>query len=115
MPLTDLAPGDVAWVDFGGGDGREQSGRRPAVVLSSPAHLHAATELVTVLPCTARDRGWGNHIALSGDLQLEQPTFAMTEQPRTISRSRVHGTAGQVSPACLTLMREWVARWLDIY
>lgn len=102
----------MVWADLGEAAGREQTGRRPCVVISAQHHLDAATDLVVVLPCTTRDRGWINHLRLTGPTGLEQPTFAMTEQPRTISRARVAGTAGRVSPDCLDEIAQWVHRWL---
>jgi mRNA interferase MazF len=38
----------------------------------------------------------------------------MTEQPRTISRNRVKGVAGSVTPATLALARRWVGDFLEI-
>ena len=111
--LAARRPGQVVWVDLNPTTGQEQSGRRPAVVVSSPTHLRAATTLVTVLPCTTTDRGWRNHIQLTGDTWLDRPTFAMTEQVRTVSRDRVHAGGGSVNAECLRLMSSWAHHWIS--
>lgn len=107
-----IRPGSVVWVEFDPVSGREQGGRRPAVVVSSSEHLMAATTLVTVVPATSRDRGWPNHVLLRGDTSLGSATFAMTEQVRTIARDRIVGQAGQVDTQCLAEICGWVHRWL---
>ena len=107
-----MRPGDVVWVELAPARGREQSGRRPAVVVSSLDHLQAATSLITVLPATSRDRGWPNHVALEGPVELAGVTLAMTEQVRTIARERVVGSAGSVNSDCLADITAWVRRWL---
>src|SRR5207344_2411368 len=81
--------GAVVWVGFDPTLGREQAGSRPAVVVASDAYLDAVTELAIVVPVTTTDRRWPHHVALAGpNLRLTQPSYAMTEQPRTISRAR---------------------------
>ena len=58
--------------------------------------------LAIVLPATTTDRGWPNHILLRGPrLDLSKPTFAMTEQPRTVTRDRLVGDAGRVDGAAM--------------
>jgi hypothetical protein len=37
-----------------------------------------------------------------------RPTFAMAEQARAISRSRLHRHSGIVSDACLSDVAQWV-------
>ena len=106
-----LTPGTVVWADFGEPVGREQAGRRPAVVVSTMSHLRAADTLVTLIPCTASQRPWPNHVLLEGPTGLAEPTFAMTEQIRTVSRLRVHGVAGVISPECLGVVVRWVRTW----
>lgn len=44
--------GDVIWLSFGKAKGHEQSGRRPALVLSSSAY-HTASGLAVVCPITS--------------------------------------------------------------
>ena len=48
----------------------------------------------------------------TGQTGLARPTFAITEQPRTISVDRVHGLAGHVDEDCLTEITRWVRVWL---
>ena len=105
-----IRAGSVVWVDLGAPAGTEQGGRRPGLVISSADHLDV-TRLVTVLPCTTRDRGWPNHVALRG-AGTPVPTLAMTEQPRTISRERIRGVIGDVGPECMADVMAWVSRWL---
>lgn len=107
-----MRPGSVLWVEFDPVSGREQGGRRPAVVVSSADHLSAATTLVTVVPATSTDREWPNHILMSGPTGLPTPTLAMTEQVRTIARERVVGEAGFVDADCFETICQWVHRWL---
>jgi hypothetical protein len=37
----------------------------------------------------------------------------MTEQPRTVSRTRVRSISGTVTPATLSAVRQWLADLLD--
>ncbi|MDN6557239.1 MAG: type II toxin-antitoxin system PemK/MazF family toxin [Acidipropionibacterium acidipropionici] len=110
--MPDLAPGDIVWVYLDPVVGREQSGRRPAVVVSSRGHLLIADTLVTVAPITSVDRGWSNHIPLGPDA-LQHPSWAMTEQVRTISRDRVVRRAGRVDPGTLAEIRRWIIDFID--
>lgn len=106
-------PGSVVWVNLDPTVGREQAGRRPAVVVASAGYLDAVTELAIVVPATTSDRGWPQHVELTGaSLTLTRPTFAMTEQPRTISRGRIANVAGRVDRDCLASIRRWLRDFL---
>lgn len=107
-----LLAGQVVWGELEPAISREQGGRRPCVVLSSTDFSDVTTGLVIVVPCTTRDRGWDSHILLTGETDLPVPTYAITEQPRTISVHRVHGFAGRVDEECLTEIMRWVYAWL---
>lgn len=108
----ELYPGDVWWAWLGQPEGREQGGRRPVVVISGPTYLKTADTLVMVVPVTTVRRGWPNHIVLDGSGPANG--VAMTEQARTISRSRLKAAAGRVSPTCLTSIRQWVIDFLEM-
>ena len=108
--------GEVVWVELDPVRGREQGGRRPALVVASEAYLKQADTLAIVVPATTVDRGWPNHVPLRGPhLGLLKPTFAMTEQPRTVARKRVVGAAGLVDAATMREVDEWLRDFLGLF
>jgi mRNA interferase MazF len=107
-----LWPGRFVWIDNGATVGREQSGRRPWLVVSSVDFLKRTDDLVTVVPCSSRDRGWVHHVELVGETGLRTRTFAITEQIRTVSRQRIVGAAGTADPASVRATVTWVSAWL---
>lgn len=110
---VDLAPGDVVWVVPDVSVGREQAGRRPAMVVAGADYLTVVDSLAIVVPVTTVDRRWPNHVPVRGS-DLREPSWAMTEQARTISRSRVVERAGRVTPETLDAVRGWIADFLDL-
>jgi mRNA interferase MazF len=61
--------GDLIWTDFVPRTGREQSGRRPAVVLSAAAFFRASA-FVIVCPITSTIRGFGSNVLLPPGLPV---------------------------------------------
>jgi len=112
MGGLDLYAGRVVWSDLDPSVGHEQGGRRPCVVVSSTDFTDAIARMAILVPCTTRDRGWINHVRLAGDTGLTATTFAITEQPRTVSVRRVDSVAGYVDDQCLTEIMRWVGVWL---
>jgi mRNA interferase MazF len=106
--VADLEPGSVVWVDLDPGSGREQGSRRPFLVLAGADYLEIVKVLVLGPPVTTVDRKWPNHVRLHGQTGLARPSWAMTEQRRTISRSRIRSASGSVTPATLAVARRWV-------
>lgn len=95
--------------------GREQSGRRPALVVASDLYLDQADTLAIILPATTTERGWPNHVPLRGPrLELSKPTFVMTEQPRTVTRDRLVGTIGSVDAATMREVDGWLRDFLAL-
>jgi len=113
MDGMNLIAGRVTYVDFGGGRGREQRGIRPAVVLNSTDFTEVVHELAIVVPCTRRDRSWGNHVLLQGPTGLSEPTYAMTEQLRSVSIDRILRNLGSVDNECLRLIGRWTRTWMQ--
>ena len=111
--MTDLAPGDLVWVAPDATVGREQAGRRPAVVVSGIDYLNTVETLAIVVPVTSVDRAWPNHVPL-GDVELPQRSWAMTEQVRTISRERIVERVGRIEAFTLQAMRVWIRDFLDL-
>jgi mRNA interferase MazF len=81
------------------------------VVVSSDGYIDVATMLLIVVPVSRTDRGWPNHVRLTGLARL--PTsFAITEQPRTISRDRLGDPIGHIHDRCLAEIKQWLADFL---
>jgi len=55
--------GDLIWTDFDPRVGREQSGRRPALVIS-PTAFFRASAFAIVCPITSTIRGFGSSVIL---------------------------------------------------
>ncbi|MCW1923706.1 endoribonuclease MazF [Luteolibacter arcticus] len=57
--------GDVVWTDFDPQAGREQAGKRPALVLS-PQTYNAKTGLAVMVPITSHVKGYPFEVAIQG-------------------------------------------------
>ena len=77
------------------------------------AESHPEITLAIVVPVTSVDRGWPNHIPVAGST-LPQRSWAMTEQVRTISRTRITGRLGRVTSDTLAEIRLWIQDFLDL-
>jgi mRNA interferase MazF len=77
--------GDIIWLDFLQPVANEQSGRRPALVLS-PRAFNELTGRCIACPITRRDRDWSFHVTIpdanevSGVVQVDQLRSASWEQ-----------------------------------
>lgn len=110
--MTALHQGTVVWADLSPVRGREQDGRRPVLVVASEGYLAAVTTLAIVVPVTTVDRGWPNHVLLRGETGLGRPSWAVTEQPRTIARERLGSVAGMVDRETMHGVRLWLRDFL---
>jgi len=91
--------GDLIWTDFDPRIGREQSGRRPALVVS-PADFCRVTEFAIVCPITSRVRPFGTSVLLPAGL----PVFGevLTSHVRSIDTlARPISYAGAAVPAAI--------------
>ncbi len=102
--------GDILWAELG--DARKRS---PIVVVSSNDYLAAFGALIMTVPVTSTDRGWPNHVLLTGPTKLELPSYAITEQVQSVSRERIVGTAGSIDHECLDRMRVYLRDFLDLW
>jgi len=57
--------GDIIWTDFDPQAGREQAGRRPALVLS-PKVYHKAAGLMICVPITSKAKGYPFEVTITG-------------------------------------------------
>ncbi|HEY1690451.1 MAG TPA: type II toxin-antitoxin system PemK/MazF family toxin [Solirubrobacteraceae bacterium] len=84
-------------VDFGEPTGREQSGRRPAVIVSADPLNESAAGVVIVVPVTTAARGLPSHVGIDrGDSGLDEISYAKCEDVKSISEQRLIARLGRV-------------------
>ena len=92
------ARGEIWEVDFNPTLGREQAGRRPALIVSDNALNNGPRGLVIVIPITGTARGLPTHIpVIPPDGGLTKPSVIMVEQVRSVSRDRLGRRLGVVT------------------
>ena len=104
-----MSVGDIHWVDLPAANGREQRGRRPAVVLQDD-NYGGNLPVVLVVPLTtarAAMRFAGTTlIRATAENGLWQASVALVFQLRAIDRGRIQERIGTVSAKVLNVMFE---------
>jgi mRNA interferase MazF len=67
--------GDVVWLDFDPQTGHEQSGRRPAFVLS-PAKYNGRTGLMLCCPVSTQVKGYPFEVTIEGNAKVKGAVLA---------------------------------------
>ncbi|HWF26409.1 MAG TPA: type II toxin-antitoxin system PemK/MazF family toxin [Solirubrobacteraceae bacterium] len=92
--------GEVWLVDLGDPVGREQSGRRPAVVVSADPLNESRAGVVIVVPTTTTHRGLPSHVEIEPDGSgLDDVSCAKCEEVKSISQERLIVRLGIVNDA----------------
>ena len=90
-PVVHVDRGTIWWCDFSPARGREQNGRRSALIVSVDRFNHGRSERVVVCPMTSQEARMPLHVvvpaAMTGDVDLT----VLCEQVRTISVERLDG------------------------
>jgi mRNA interferase MazF len=90
--------GEVWLVDFGEPVGREQSGRRPAVVVSADPLNESRAGVLIVVPTTTTRRGLPSHVEIEpGNSGLDDLSYAKCEDVKSISERRLIARLGSVT------------------
>lgn len=107
--------GDLWLVDFGEPVGREQSGRRPAVVVSSDLLNGSRAGIVLVVPTTTVHRDLPSHIEIDpGESGLDEVSYAKCEDVKSISEHRLVGRLGSVNDAVIFQIARSLRFLLDL-
>ena len=113
MKKTAYVPekGDVVWLDFDPQAGHEQSGRRPAFVLS-PARYNARTGLMLCCPITSQVKGYPFEVAMEGSTTVQGVILA--DQVKSLDwQVRKAEKKGNVSKAVLEEVVEKIRAILE--
>jgi mRNA interferase MazF len=87
-------------VDFGDPVGQEQSGRRPAVVVSADPLNESRAGVVIVIPITTTHRGLPSHVEIEpGGSGLDEVSYAKCEDVKSISEERLVAQIGAATDA----------------
>lgn len=104
--------GDLIWLDFTPQAGREQSGRRPAVVLS-PRSYNQKTSLAVVCPITSQVKGYPFEIILPPGSRISGAI--LSDHLKNLDwRQRQAEKAGKIPPSVLNQVRSRIAALLKI-
>ena len=87
--------GDIVWLHFDPQAGHEQTGHRPALVLS-PSAYNGKTGLMLCCPMTTQIKGYPFEVLIAGD----RPTSVLADQVKSLDWVIRKATRkGKVSPA----------------
>lgn len=94
--------GELWLVDFGEQVGREQAGRRPALVVSADPLNEGPAGVIVVVPVTTTYRGLPSHVEIEpGDSGLDDVSYAKCEDVKSISDRRLVNRLGSAEPDVL--------------
>jgi len=104
--------GDIVSVDFIPQAGREQAGRRPAVVLS-PRKYNEKASLAVMCPVTSHSKGYPFEIALPPGLRVNG--VILSDHLKSLDwRQRNAQKIGRLPPSILGLVLERISALLQI-
>ncbi len=93
--------GDIVWISFDPQTGHEQTGHRPAVVLS-PAAYNAKTSLMVCCPMTTQIKNYPFEVLIAGS----SPSAVLADQVKSLDwRKRRAKRKGIISVAELAEVR----------
>lgn len=107
--------GEVWLLDFGEPVGREQSGGRPAVVISADSLNESRAGIVVVIPLTTTCRGLPSHVEIDrGDSGLDEVSYAKCEDVKSVSEQRLIGRLGVVGDEVMFRLARVLRFLLDL-
>jgi mRNA interferase MazF len=107
--------GEIWLVDLNPTRGHEQSGVRPALVVSVDTFNHGPAGLAVVLPVTSRGKGIALHVSVDPpEAGLTMRSFVKTEDVRSVAVERLTRRLGQVSRATMDQVEDRLRILLDL-
>ena len=97
--------GEVWLIDLNPIIGHEQSGMRPALVISDDMFNHSLAEMTIIVPITSKYKGIPTHVELETDF-LNLKSYIKTEDIRSASTKRLIRKIGDVEEKTMKLVEE---------
>lgn len=96
--MSQASRGEIWLVGLDPTKGREQSGMRPALIISVDIFNHGPAELVVVIPITSKAKAIPLHVEIGPpEGGLTMTSYAKCEDVRSISTSRLVRRLGKTS------------------
>jgi mRNA interferase MazF len=105
--------GEIWLIDLNPVIGHEQSGIRPALVISDNLFNHSLAEMVIIVPITSKNKGIPTHVELENDF-LNVTSYIKTEDIRSVSQNRLMKRLGAVDERILSIVEERLKLLLGI-
>lgn len=113
--MTLPSRGDIWLVDLNPVRGREQAGRRPALVISVDLFNHGPAGLAVVLPLTTKDKRIPFHVPVHPpEGGVKQVSFIKCEDIRSVAKERLSDQWGAVSRTTLSEVDDRLRILLDL-
>ena len=97
--------GEVWLVDLNPVIGHEQSGVRPALIISDDMFNYSLAEMIIIVPITSKYKGIPTHVELVSDI-LTMKSYIKTEDIRSVSTKRLIKKLGNASNEIMLLVEE---------
>ncbi len=113
--MPEPARGEIWMVDLNPTCGREQAGRRPAMILSADLFNRGPADLVVLLPITSKFKGIPLHVLVrppEGGVKTQ--SYIKCEDIRSVSKQRLTRRWGRVSPNTMQAVEDKIAILLDL-
>jgi mRNA interferase MazF len=101
-----LERGQIVWINFSPQKGHEQSGRRPALVIS-PARYNALSNCILLCPITSNADPWPWKVGLPDDGEITGAVLVDQIKSVDTAARKLEGTGQHVAP---DLMSDILAR-----
>ena len=100
--MTTPLRGEVWLVNLDPTRGREQAGKRPALVISTNGFNKSPADLVVIVPITSKDKSIPWHVSLQPqEAGTKTESFIMCEAVRSVSHDRMAQRWGTVTAATM--------------
>ena len=107
--------GEIWLADLHPRRGREQSGRRPVLVLSADFFNAGPADLIVILPLTSTLRDIPLHVEIrKGDGGTRNDSAILCEAIRSISKDRLISRWGTLSPGAIREVEDRLRVLLDL-
>ena len=113
--MADPHRGEIWLADLNPTRGREQTGRRPVLILSVDSFNAGPADLVVVLPITSTLRDIPLHVHIrKGDGGIRNDSAILCEAVRSISKDRLISRGGLLSWEAITEVEDRLRILLDL-